>query len=191
MTPEQRLLTASLLLAPATYLAADTTYAVRGWDDPTAGVLHVLGAVGYGLVVLQVAARLDAASRLRAALVLVGALGLAGNVAYGFDTIHTSLGDTPLVDQPGAAALIKPLGLAFPLALALCGLALARVGARWQGPLVLLAALAWPVAHIGNLGTLAVATGVALLVGFGSLVWEPAQPRQAATASRSTKSFIG
>jgi hypothetical protein len=29
---------------------------------------------------------------------------------------HVSLGDTPLVDEPGAANLIKPLGLFFPVA---------------------------------------------------------------------------
>ncbi len=31
--------------------------------------------------------------------------GSIGNAAYGFDTIHQSLGDTALVDQTGAAIL--------------------------------------------------------------------------------------
>ncbi len=101
LTPTDRLLTAALVVAPVIYLAADSTYAARGWDDATAGVLHVLGAIAYGFVVLQVAQRLPAASRLRAALLLIGLIGMAGNVAYGFDTIHMSLGDTELVDQPG------------------------------------------------------------------------------------------
>jgi hypothetical protein len=158
-------------VAPVVYLAADSTYAARGWDDATAGVLHVLGAIAYGFVVLQVAQRLAPASLLKAALLLTGLIGLAGNVAYGFDTIHMSLGDTQLVDQPGAANLIKPLGLFFPLSIALVAWALARLGHRWQGVLVLVVALAWPVAHIGNIAALAVAVNVALVIALGSLVW--------------------
>jgi hypothetical protein len=170
-TPTDRMLNASLIVAPVVYLAADSTYAARGWDDATAGVLHVLGAIAYGFVVLQVAQRLVPDSLLRAALLLTGLIGLAGNVAYGFDTIHMSLGDTQLVDQPGAANLIKPLGLFFPLSIALVAWALARLGHRWQGVLVLVAALAWPVAHIGNIAALAVAVNVALVIALGSLVW--------------------
>ncbi len=71
-------------------------------------------------------------------------------------------------------------------------MALHRLGSRWQGTVVLVAALAWPVAHIGNVAPLAVAVNVALLVGLGTLLWEGqgGYGRQAATASRSTKSFI-
>ncbi len=49
--------------------------------------------------------------------------------------------------------------------------ALARLGHRWQGAVLLAAALVWPVAHIGNIATLAVAVNVALVIGLGSLVW--------------------
>ena len=157
-TPTERLLTAALLLAPLIYLAADSTYAARGWTDSTAGVLRV-------------ASWLPRESTLSAAVVLTGIIGLAGNVAYGFDTLHMSLGDTPLVDQSGAANLIKPLGLFFPLTMALVALALAKLSHRWQGALVLVASIAWPVAHIGNIAVLAVAVNIALVVAFGSLVW--------------------
>lgn len=170
-TPTERLLTGALVVAPLLYLAADSTYAARGWADPTGGVLHVLGATAYGFVILRVATWLPRESTLSAAIVLTGLIGLAGNVAYGFDTIHASLGDTQLVDQPGAANLIKPLGLFFPLSFALVGLALSRLGHRWQGALVLVAILAWPVAHIGNLAAVAVAVNIALVVAIGSLVW--------------------
>ena len=170
-TPTDRLLTGSLAVAPLLYLAADTTYAVRGWDDATAGVLHVLGAVTYGFVVLAVASWLPRRSRLAAAILLTGLIGMCGNVAYGFDAIHLSLGDVSLVDQPGAANLIKPLGLFFPLSFALVAWALARLGHRWQAALVLVAIVAWPVAHIGNIATVAVPVNVALVVAFGSLLW--------------------
>lgn len=169
-TPTDRLLTAMLLVAPLAYLVADTTYALRGWDDPTAGVVHVLAAIGYGFVVLRVAGWLPDASRLRALLVLTGLVGLAGDVAYGLDTIHVALGDTPLVDQPGAANLVKPLGFFFPLSLVLVAVGLARLGQRWQAVTVLAAALAFPVAHVADLGPLAVVVAAALAVALGSLV---------------------
>jgi hypothetical protein len=181
-TLEQRLLTGSLLVAPVTYLAADTTYAARGWEDATAGVLAVLGSIAYGFVFLRVAGWLAPSSRLRPALVVVGLVGMSGAVAYGFDTIHLSLGDTQLVDQPGAANLIKPLGLFFPLALVLVGVALARLGARWQGGLVLLAGLAWPVGHIANIAPLCFAVNVALVLGLGTLLWQPPTPEVEAPA---------
>ncbi len=173
-TPEQRLLTGSLVVAPLLYLAADSTYAVRGWDDPTAGLLHVLGAVGYGFVVLCVAHRLPAGSRLRAALLVAALVGMAGNVAYGFEAIHMSFGDVQLVDRPGAANLIKPLGLVFPLSLLLVAAALRRLGARWQAVGVLLATVIWPVAHVGNLPWLAVPANLLLVLALGSLAWPAA-----------------
>ena len=174
-TATDRLLTGSLIVAPVSYLAADVMYAARGWDDAGAGVLHVLGAIAYGFVVLRVAGWLPAASAFPAVLLLVGLIGLGGNVAYGFDTIHMSLGDVALVDRSGAANLIKPLGLFFPLSLLLISVALARLGQRWQAALILVASLAWPVAHIGNIAPLAVAVNVALVVALGSLAWSYAQ----------------
>jgi hypothetical protein len=167
--PLERLLTASLLFAPLIYLAADSLYAARGWDDPTAGVLHVLGAIAYGFVVLAVAFRLPDDSRLAAALVAVGLIGMAGNVAYGFDTIHASFGDVHLVDRGGVATLIKPLGLFFPLSLLFAAAALHRLGNAWPAVTVAVAALVWPVAHIGNIAELAVPVNVALVLAFGGL----------------------
>jgi hypothetical protein len=179
--PTERMLNAALIVAPVTYLAADSLYAARGWDDPTAGVIHVLGAIAYGFVVLRVAFWLPAESRLKAAVLLIGLIGMAGNVAYGFDTIHVALGDVALVDQSGAANLIKPLGLFLPLSLVLVAVALARLGHRWQGATVLVAAIAWPVAHIADIAALAVVLNIALVAALGSLVVadrDEAEPRR-------------
>lgn len=167
-TPVERVLTSALVIAPLMYLAADSTYAARGWSDPTAGVLHVLAAIAYGFVVLRVASWLPPASRLAAVVLVTGLIGMAGNVAYGFETIHMSLGDVPLVDQTGAANLIKPLGLFFPLSFALVAVTLFRLGHRWQGGLVLVATLGWPLAHIGNIAAAAIPVNIALVVAFGS-----------------------
>jgi hypothetical protein len=176
VTPTERLLTGSLLVAPLIYLAADSTYAARGWDDGTAGVIHVLGAIAYGFVILRVANWLPPTSKLAAAILLIGLIGMAGNVAYGFEAIHMSLGDTQLVHRSGAANLIKPLGLFFPVSFALIAFALARLGHRWQGILVLVAMIAWPIAHIDNIATLAVPVNVALVIALGSLTWPAANP---------------
>ena len=170
-TPTEKLLTASLVFAPLLYLVADSTYAARGWTDSIAGILHVLGAISYGFVVLRVATWLRDRARLSVAVLSTGLIGMAGNVAYGFDTIHMSLGDTALVHQPGAANLIKPLGLFFPVSFVLIAIGVFLLGSRWQGIVLLVAALAWPVAHIGNIAPLAVAVNVLLVVAFGSLVW--------------------
>lgn len=168
-TPTARLLNGALLIAPLLYLAADSTYAASGWQDATGGVLHVLGAIAYGFAILAVAFRLPHSSRLATALLVTGLIGMAGNVAYGFDTIHASFGDVQLVDRGGAATLIKPLGLFVPLSLALVAVALHRLGHRWQAATVLAASVAWPIAHIGNIAELAVLVNIALLVALGSL----------------------
>lgn len=189
-SPTDSMLTASLLVAPLLFLAADTVYAIHGWTDPTAGVLHVLAAIAYGLVVLRVAAWLSGGSTLTALLVLTAVAGSIGNAAYGFDTIHQSLGDPALVDQAGAAILIKPLGLIFPLSIALVALGLLRLGHRMSATLTLVAALGWPVAHIANIGPLAVAVNVVLVVALGRVAWgarssgRPTGPGTASTQIR-------
>jgi hypothetical protein len=168
-TPTARLLIGSLFVAPPIYLAAESMYAANGWDDATAGAIHVLGAIGYGFVVLAVASRLPSSSRLALLLLVAALIGMAGNVAYGFESIHTSFGDVKLVDRSGAANLIKPLGLVFPLSLMLVAAALRRLAHRWQAATVVAAAVAWPIAHIGNVAEVAVAVSIALVAAFGSL----------------------
>lgn len=170
-TPIDRLLTASLVFAPLLYLAADSTYAALGWADPVAGVLHVVGAIAYGFVVLRIVAWLPRQPILGLLILLSGLIGMAGNVAYGFETIHMSLGDVQLVLRDGAANLIKPIGLFFPLSFALIAVALVRLGHRWQGGLLFVAILGWPIAHILNLGPVAIAVNLGLVVALGSLAW--------------------
>jgi hypothetical protein len=166
-TPSERVLTASLVVAPAVYLIADFLYATRGWDDPTAGVVHVLAAVGYTLVMFRLVTL--SSGPLAAVLLLVGVFGAAGDVAYGFNTIHVSLGDTDLVDATGAAVLIKPLGLCFPLTLLLGAAALRRIAPAWTVALLAVSAIGWPVAHIANIGWLAVAVNAMLVAAFGAI----------------------
>ena len=157
--------------------AARRPPAATSWHNPTAGVLHVIGATAYGLVALRVAAWLPRESLLAMMIIVTGVIGLAGNLAYGFDTIHMPLGDVALVHRPGAANLIKPYGLFFPLSVALVAGGLARLSHQWQATLILVAAIAWPVAHVANIAWLAVMVNVALVVGFGTLAWARADAR--------------
>lgn len=177
-TPTDRVLTASLIVAPAVYLAADTMYAFNGWSDATAAILHVLGAIAYGLVVLRIATWLPGDSALAAWLFATAVAGSVGNAAYGFDAIHQSLGDIPLVDQQGAANLIKPLGLIFPISLGLVAWGLQRLEHRREAALVLVAAMLWPVAHIANISPVAIITNVILATAFGLVTWR--RPARAA-----------
>lgn len=157
------MLTGSLVVAPLLFLLVDVLYAMRGWDDGDAGGLHVLGALAYTFVLVRLASWSH--GWLAATLLFVGLIGAAGNVAYGFNTIHVSLGSVDLVDTSGPGALIKPLGLFFPIALLLGAVVLGKLGRRSNAALVGLAAVAWPVAHIGNIAWLAVLVNVLLVLG--------------------------
>jgi len=171
-TPTDRVLNLSLIVAPLLYLVTDTIYATAGWDSATAGSLHVLGAIAYGLVVLRIAAWAPSNSALAAVLVLTAVAGAVGNAAYGFEAIHQSFGDMALVDRSGAAAVIKPLGLLFPLSMLLVSWALQRLGIRLSAVLVLVGAIGWPIAHIANLGAVAVAVNLLFVIAFGLIAWE-------------------
>lgn len=170
-TPTDLLLTAALVVAPLLYLATDLVYATQGWDDADAGGLHVLAATGYAFVLVRIASW--SRGWLAAATLLTGLVGACGNVGYGFNTIHVSLGAVDLVDTSGPGAIIKPLGLFVPLSLLCAAAVLARLGRRWQALLVGVAGLAWPVAHIGNIGWLAVAVNVLLVAALVPLAVRP------------------
>jgi hypothetical protein len=167
-TPTDLMLTGSLVVAPFVYLVADSLYAARGWDDADAGGVHVLGALAYGFVLV----RLASWSRgwLAAAMLFTALVGTAGNVAYGFNTIHVSLGGVDLVDTSGPGAIIKPLGLFFPLAVLLGAGVLRRLGRRLSAVLLAVSAVTWPIAHVGNVAALAVTVNVLLVIALVPLV---------------------
>ncbi|TQS42589.1 hypothetical protein [Cryptosporangium phraense] len=175
-----------LVAGPVIYLGADLVYALRGWDSPAAGVLHVLGATAYAVLVFTAVGWFR--GPLAVVLLVVGALGAAGNIGYGFNTIHVSLGDTDLNDASGAAVLIKVLGLCFPLSLLLIagGLRWQRIGPGWVAVAVAVAAVGWPVAHIANVGWLAIVVNVVLVAAFGALAFPGADAARRQDARMSS-----
>lgn len=164
-----RILTWPLALAPLVFLLADCMYAARGWDDGNAGALHVVGAILYGFVALRLVTW--STGRLQAAALVAAVIGTAGNVAYGFNTIHVSLGAVDLVDATGPAMIIKPLGLFFPLSLLISAVILHRCAKRLNAGLVAVAAMIWPVAHIANIAPLAIFVNVLLVCALVPLAW--------------------
>lgn len=169
--PTERLLTWSLAVAPVVYLVADSLYATQGWDSADAGGVHVIGAIAYAFVILRLATW--SSGWLRCLTLFAGVAGACGNAAYGFNTIQVSLGGVDLVDTSGPGAVIKPLGLLCPLAFVLGAVVLVRLGRRASAGLVGVAGLAWPVAHIVNVGWLAVALNVLLVAGLAPLAVAP------------------
>lgn len=167
-TPLGKLLDASLLVAPLLYLFLDTTYAARGWWDGPTGALHVVAAVVYGVAALRLITL--ATGRLQAVLAVVAVLGIVGNAGVGEDTIHVALGGNDLFrEHGGPAALFKTLGFFFPLTFLLTAAAVRRSARRWTTALLVIGAVLFPVAHVGNISWLAIVDAVVMVVALGSL----------------------
>jgi hypothetical protein len=119
----------------------------------------------------------------------VGALGAGGWVAFGVNTIQTSLGNVDLVEVSGAATIIKRLGLWWPLMLLLAGFALLRyrITPLGSGAALVPAGLLLPISRIGNIWPLALVVDVLLLIG---VTWATValhdQPRPAGEPIAST-----
>ena len=128
--PTQRLLAASLLLAPIAYLAVDCCYVVRGWDDGPTAAMHVLAAALYGLAAIKLVSLTR--GRTQAVLMAVAVLGIVGNAGVGDNTLHIALGGNDLFDEQGPANVFKTMGFFFPLTFVIAAVALQR-GAALRG----------------------------------------------------------
>lgn len=164
-SPVDRLLTLSLVLSTALTLVSSVLYAARGWDDGVAAVFHILGGIVGMLAVVRLVTYLIDLPVLAAVVLAVGMLGCGGVVGYGFNTIGVSLGAVDLVDATGPAAIIRPLGLCWPLAVILIGVGLmrARRVPTVIGLGLVLAGVVYPVSRIGNIAWLAIVVDVVLL----------------------------
>lgn len=164
--PTRRLLDASLVLAPAVYLAVDCSYAVRGWDDGTTAALHIVAAALYGLAAVKLVSLVRGWPQ--AILLVVALLGVVGNAGVGENTLHVSLGGNDLFDADGPANLFKTMGFFFPLTFLVAAVALRRRAATWWPPLLVLGAVLFPAAHVANISWLAIVDGVVMLAALGS-----------------------
>jgi hypothetical protein len=164
--PAERVLDAALVVAPLAYLVVDSSYAVRGWDDGTTAALHILAAALYGLAALKLVGLTS--GRVQAVLLVVTVLGIAGNAGVGVNTLHVATGGTDLFDEGGPANLFKTMGFFFPLTFLVAAVALRRRSPAWWPVLLGLGAVLFPVAHVGNIGWLAVLDALVLLAALGT-----------------------
>jgi hypothetical protein len=165
-TPAQRLLDGCLLLAPLAYLALDCSYAVRGWDDGPTAALHIVAAALYGLAALALVSRVP--GRTQAVLLVVAVLGMIGNAGVGENTLHIALGGNDLFDARGPANLFKTIGFFFPLTFLLAAMSLRRRTPAWWPPLLVVGAVLFPVAHVGNISWLAIIDALIMLTALGT-----------------------
>jgi hypothetical protein len=143
-------------------LVSSVLYTLQGWADPPAALLHIVGGALGGLVIVALAERLED-SWLAAAVLVIGMLGCAGVVGYGFNAVEVGLGGVDLIDAAGVAVVLKPLGLCWPLALLLAGIGLWNRVPRWCAAGIVVGAVAFPVSRIANIGWLAVLVDLVLL----------------------------
>ena len=164
-TPIARLLDASLIFGPLAYLFLDSTYVARGWWDAEAGALHILVAAAYGLTALRLVTL--ASGRLQAVLAVIAVLGVVGNAGVGQDALSVGLGGIDLFMEDGPANVFKSMGFFFPLTLLLGAVALRGRVPAWTWLTLVVAALAFPAAHVQNIDWLALADAVAIVVALG------------------------
>lgn len=114
--------------------------------------------------------------RAAAALTLVGALGVAGGVGYGINTVYVAIGATDLNNDveglAGPLALQLP-GIMFPLAFLGLGVLVFRapIHPRWCGLALALGAALFPVSRIGSIDVLAPVPDLLFLIGLAPLGW--------------------
>lgn len=165
--PTERLLNASLVVAPLAYLAVDSSYAVRGWDDGPTAAMHVIAAALYGLAAIRLVSLTR--GRTQAILLVVAVLGIVGNAVVGENTIHVALGGNDLFDADGGPAnLFKSMGFFFPLTFLITAFALRTRTPSWWAPLLVLGAVLFPIAHVANISWLAIVDAAVMLLALGT-----------------------
>jgi hypothetical protein len=178
MTDQQRLLTGTAgVLAPLLLLASTLAFMANGKglsEGEVGGTLELWAFVAFGVALAGLARVLEPVNARVAAVVTgLGVLGAAGGAAYGLDAIasgafHVSVQDVGAGVTPLA---LRVPGVAFPLALVVLGVALARHElvrpvAAWS---LVAAAVLFPAARIPDSIPVAVASDVLNVVAVGSI----------------------
>ena len=163
----ERLLNASLLLAPLAYLAVDSSYAARGWDDGPTAAMHILAAALYGIAAIKLVTMTS--GRSQATLLVIAILGVIGNAGVGENTLHVALGGNDLFDADGPANVFKSLGFFFPLTFLITAFVLRARTPAWWPALLATGAVLFPIAHVANISWLALVDAVLILLALGTL----------------------
>lgn len=173
ITPRSAVLAGAAIAAPVLLLGSTLAYIAGDGlgDDPLGGTIQVYAAIGFGLALLGLTARLEPhLPRLAAALTVTGMVGVAGAIGFGHDSIVFSYNPVAALSEQEAGwtflSLLLP-GIIFPLTLAATGLAAMKtgIGPRWAGALLAIGGLCFPVSRIGEIAALAVVADAFIAAG--------------------------
>lgn len=168
---------AATFVAPIVLLASTLAYSIGGGfnNDQTGGVIQLYAMAAFMPVLAGLTRLIEPWSpRTAAVLILTGALGIAGGIAYAVDSIHLAATGVTAEELgiAGPLALMLP-GIFFPLTLLGAGIALARSGVAPRGPALLLclAAVLFPVSRIGSIEPLGIAVDVLFVAALWPFGW--------------------
>ncbi len=184
-TPRTRLLGAAMIAAPALLLASTVAHTAGGGlgEDQAGGVIQVYAMAAFMVAVVGLTRACEGPfPRTAAVMLLIGAIGVAGGVAYGINSIYVDLGSIDLNENvegtAGPLALQLP-GLLFPLTFVVLGVALARAQTepRWCAIALAVAGVLFPISRIGGIEILAVIADAVFLLALVPLGWRILQGR--------------
>jgi hypothetical protein len=175
-TPLERVSGTAALLAPVLLLASTVAFATLGGGigvGAVAGVALVFAMIMFAIALVGLARRAEpVAPRAAAAVTAFGLAGTAGGVGFGIDSIQAQLFGTPGLDEVSLAGVIAlRVGVLFPLSM----IALAvLLGVTGRAPRALAATLAvaaalFPVARIGGLLPVGIASDLLFVAAMGGL----------------------
>jgi len=166
------------IAAPLLLLASTLAYVARGEglnDGEVGGTIQIWAFVAFGVAVVGLARRLEAAAPHAAvALTILGLVGVAGGIGFGIDSIQIEVLGTESLQETESSAVPLALqlpGVVFPLALAGLGVLLARhrIVPRAAGYTLAVGALLFPASRIPGVEALAIASDGLMLVALGTI----------------------
>ena len=162
------LLNASLFFGPLIYLLLDSMYTALGWHDPIAANVGLVAAMAYGVTVIRVISL--AKGGWQTGLILIGVIGIVGLSANALNSLHVGLGAADLYPTGDPLTILfKAEGFFFPLTWIIAAIALGKQVPVWNRVLLAVGGLAFPVAHVANIGWLAITDAVIMVLALGGV----------------------
>jgi hypothetical protein len=162
------------MIAGPLLLLASTVVGVTGdgiGESGPSGVLQVYAMVGLLFAVVAVTGICEAwFPRAAAGMTLIGAVGIAGGVAYGINGIYLMNGATDLNSEVAGVTphlVLHIPGLLLPATFIGLGFLLFRTSLqpRWCGPALMAGGVLFPISRIGEIPALAPVPDALFLLG--------------------------
>lgn len=161
------LLNASLFAGPLIFLLLDSMYTALGWHNPIAANVGLVAAMAYAITVGRVVTLVRGGWQ--TALIVIGTVGVVGLAANALNSLHVGLGAADLYPTGNPLTIVfKAEGFFFPLTWLLAAITLKQVPV-WNRILLGVGAVAFPVAHVANIGWLAILDAVIMVLALGGV----------------------